>query len=385
MYKIVVICLIAILFSLPFINFSPKFQGNEIKLGMSGPFSGSLHTLGGELLMGMNLYFESINQQGGVHGRTFRVITRDDRYEPKIASENALKLIKKDKVFAFVGFIGTPSNRVALPIAMEYRVPHIGALSGAQFLRETPRNPLVLNGRTSYSKEIEALIEYFVDKRAYKDIAIFYQNDCFGRAGLISVKQELRKRGMRLVAEGSYKRNTLSIGHALHEISQSKPQVVIMIAVTKPAAEFIQRARENENLKDAKYGTISFIGPRMFLNTLDGRAENIIFSQVVPSPWSSSSKEVEYYRELMDRFNPQKEYSYISLEGFFIARMTVELFRRVGKKFTKEDFIGEIAHLYEEIERGFGIDESMRLCQCLNNVYLTYYSDGIFWDVYEKD
>ncbi len=336
-------------------------------------------------MLGVNAYFKHINEQGGIYGRVFRVITRDDKYEPKITSENAQELIKKQRVFALLGFIGTPTSKVALPIAVKHRIPYIGAFTGADFLRETPRNPLVLNGRTSYTKEIESLIKYFVDEEGNSDIAVFYQNDSYGRSGLTGVKEALRKRNMGLVAEGSYKRNTLSVGNALYEISQNRPQVVIMIGATKPTAEFIKRARKDKNLKDVKFGAISFIGSRMLLNALDEKVENIIFSQVVPSPWGALSQEVGLYRQLMDKYNPNKEYSYVSLEGFFIAKMTTELFKRVGKDFTKEDFIDEMRHLFREIKNNQDVDESRRVCKCLNNVYLTYYNDGIFWDVNEKD
>ena len=385
MYRYIIALAILIAFSLPFVKYGSYYDEKEIRLGMSGPFSGNLHSLGDELMLGVNIYFKHINEQGGIYGRVFRVITRDDKYEPKITAENAEELIKKQRVFALLGFIGTPTSKVALPIAMKYRIPFIGAFSGADFLRETPRNPLVLNGRTSYTKEIEELIKYFVDEEHYEKIAVFYQNDSYGRSGLMGVKDALSKRDMKLAAEGSYKRNTLSVGNALYEISQNRPQVVIMIGATKPTAEFIKRARKDKNLKNLKFGAISFIGSSMLLNALDEKLENIIFSQVVPSPWGALSKEVGLYRELMDRYNPNREYSYVSLEGFFIAKMTTELFKRVGKDFTKEDFIDEMRYLFRDIENNQDVEESKRVCKCLNHVYLTYYNDGIFWDVNEKD
>jgi len=385
MYKIFLACLIAIIFSLPFIDFNSYYDEKEIRLGMSGPFSGSIHTLGSELMLGIDAYFRYINEAGGVYGRTFRVITKDDRYEPKITADNTEDLIKKDRAFALIGYIGTPTSYAALPIAEKNRVPFIGAFSGADFLRTTPRNPLVLNGRTSYRKEIEVLIKYFVEKKKYKDIAVFYQNDSYGRSGLMWVKESLKKRDMKIVVEGSYKRNTLSVGHALYEISQYNPQVVIMIGSTKPTAEFVRRARNDKNLKNVKFAAISFIGSSMLLKELNNKVENIIFSQVVPSPWGALSEEVGLYRELMDKYNPNKEYSYISLEGFFVAKLTTELFKRVGKDFTKEDFIDQMRILYREIKRNQNVDESKRVCKCLNNVYLTRFSDGIFWDIYEED
>lgn len=385
MYKILLACLIAIIFSLPFVDFNSYYDEKEIRLGMSGPFSGSLHTLGSELMLGINAYFKHVNENGGVYGRVFRVIAKDDRYEPKITKDNTEELIKKDRVFALLGYIGTPGSYAALPIARESRTPFIGAFTGADFLRTTPRDPIVLNGRTSYEKEIEELVKYFVDKKNYKKIAVFYQNDSYGRSGLKWVKKSLKKRDMKIAVEGSYKRNTLSVGHALYEISQEKPEVVLMISATKPAAEFIRRARNDKNLKNIQFGAISFIGSSMLLKELKAKLDNIVFSQVVPPPWGGLSEEAGLYRSLMDKYNPDIEYSYISLEGFFIAKLIVELFSRVGEDFTKEEFIDEIKNVYKEIEENQEIKESDRICKCLNNVYLTNYSDGIFWDIYEED
>lgn len=385
MYKILLACLIAIIFSLPFVDFNSYFDEKEIRLGISGPFSGSLHTLGNELMLGVNAYFKHVNEEGGVYGRVFRVIAKDDKYEPKITADNTEELILKDRVFALLGYIGTPTSAIALPIAEKNRIPFIGAFTGADFLRKTPRNPIVLNGRTSYKKEIEELIKYFVDTKKYKDIAVFYQNDSYGRSGLKWVKDALEKRKMKIVVEGSYKRNTLSVGHALYEISQHKPEVVIMIGATKPTAEFVKRSRNDKNFKDVKFAAISFVGSSMLLKELKNNVENIIFSQVVPSPWGTLSEEVGIYRNLMDRYYPDREYSYISLEGFFIAKMTTELFKRVGEDFTKEDFIDQMRILYREIEKNQNVAESKRVCKCLNNVYLTKYSDGIFWDIHEEN
>ncbi|WP_331775098.1 ABC transporter substrate-binding protein [Sulfurospirillum sp. 1612] len=113
-----------------------KFSGKEIRLGMSGPFSGSKKNLGQEMLMGAQAYFKGINTQGGVFGRYIKIITRDDRYEPNLAIENAKKFINDDKIFAFFGLIGTPTAKVILPIALEHNIPVIGTFSGANFLRK---------------------------------------------------------------------------------------------------------------------------------------------------------------------------------------------------------------------------------------------------------
>lgn len=385
MYKSIIGILVIAIVSLFIKNFNSYYDEKEIRLGMSGPFSGNMYALGTEFFTGADAYLKHINDQGGINGRTFRIIKKDDKYEPKITEENAKELIERYRVFALFGFIGTPTSKVALPIAVKSRTPYLGAFSGADFLRTVPRNPLVLNARTSYKKEIEKLVEYFADIKKYKKIAVFYQNDSYGRSGLRGVKKALQKRKMKLAAEGSYKRNTLSVGHALYEIANTHPEVTIIVGSTKPTAEFIKRARENKKTKDMKFGVISFVGSNFLLKILKEDSKNITFSQVVSSPLNQISPEVGLYRDLMDKYYPNKEYSYVSLEGYFAARMTVELFKRAGKNFTKEDFIDEMENLYLHMQATNMIDSTKRACKCLNNVYLTSCEDGIFWDVDEKN
>jgi ABC-type branched-subunit amino acid transport system substrate-binding protein len=384
MYKVLIIVFTIMLGILPFVNLESNYDEKEIRLGMSGPFSGNLQSIGNEFLLGANMYFKYINEQGGIYGRTIRIINKDDKYEPRIAMENVEDLIHKYRVFALFGIIGTPISKVALPIATENRIPYIAPFSGADFLRTNPRNPIVINARTSYDKEIQKLIDYFVDVKKKTKIAVFYQNDSYGRLGLKSVKSILEEKKLELVAEGSYKRNTLSVGHALYEIKSKNPEVIILISATKPAAEFIKRARVDSQSKDFMFGTISFMGSQMLVKALKYKGENIIFSQVVPSPWDGKSEQVKFYRELMDKMNPDTHYSYVSLEGYFGARLTVELFKRVGKDFTKEDYIQQMKKLYKEMEKS-KIDESERICKCLNNVYLSEFVDGNFRTIYEEN
>ncbi len=384
MYKIIITVVLSLLAMLSFISFEPGFNDKEIRLGMSGPFYGSKKNLGEEMLMGANSYFKSINYNGGIYGRFIKIIYKDDRYEPKIAVENAYKLINKDKIFAFFGVVGTPISKAILPIALKYKKPFLGAFSGANFLR-IPPNPLILNARASYEEEAEKLIEYFVNVKKFTRIAVFYQNDSYGRSGLSGVRKALDKRNLKVIGEGSYKRNTLSVGNALYEISLARPEAIILVATTMPAAEFIKRARKNRRIiKNIHFGALSFISPKLLVNTLHKKTKHIVFSQVVPSPWHSRKKEVIRYRELMSKYYPEHDFGYVSLEGYFAARMVAEVFKDAGNNFTKSDFIKAMKKLSKEIKNNSKEISSSHRCGCLHRVHLSRYENGRFKTLIEN-
>ena len=385
MRRFIGVLFVAILLLLPYFFSNTKFEGSVIRLGMSGPFSGGLNSVGNQFLLGAEIYLKNLNDQGGVYGRKIEIIAKDDRYEPKIAIENVHELIDKEKIFALFGIIGTPVAEAVFPIAIEKRIPFVGAYSGAEFLRNPP-NPIVLNARAGDLDEIEKLIEYYADELKFKRFAIFYQNDGYGRAGLKGAKSALSKRNLVLVGEGSYKRNTLSVGNALYEIELCNPEVVLMVGSTNPAAEFIKRARKSTKIRqEVQFGLLSFIEPKPLINLLQGNGKGITFAQVVPSPWTSEVEEVENYRVLMHQYYPKEELGHVSLEGYFAARMISQVFISLGKDFTKEEFIKALSGFSKTLDETAVSKNRDERCKCLHRVHLSEYVDDDFFSVGKND
>lgn len=352
-----------------------QYQDDEIRLGMSAALTGDLRQLGMDFYKGADAYFQSLNVNGGIHGRSIRLIIKDDKYEPKITEENVKNLIEKEKVFALFGIVGTPTSRAALPIAMENNTPMLASVSGAMFLRE-PHNPMILNVRKGYHAEIEALLNYLIDETGHKRIAAFYQNDSFGHTGLRSLKELLRERGMGLVGEGSYKRNTLAVGHAIYEIEATNPDAVVMIGAAKPTVEFIRRSL-NSSLGNATKAILSFASAQTMMIDLECTAQNLLFSQVVPLPWSKD-QDMEEYRKIMSKYYPGTPIGFASLEGYFAAVMVSSIFEKIGPNFSKRSFIKALEDIPKSIFKDHSIVIKDNSCGCLDKVYVTQYRIGEF-------
>src|SRR6202030_1946376 len=121
-----------------------------------------------------------------------------------------------------------PTSKAGQPIATEAKVPFIGAFTGAEFLR-APYNRYVVNVRASYYQETEAWVEHLTKDLGISKIAILYQDDAFGLAGLEGVKIAMGKLNLSLVASGTYKRNTTAVKSALLEIMKGNPQAVVTV------------------------------------------------------------------------------------------------------------------------------------------------------------
>src|SRR6516162_8060924 len=168
----------------------PGVLDDRIVFGQSAALRGPNAALGLGMREGILAAFHEANAAGGVHGRKLELISYNDDYEPEIAITKTNKLIEEDKVFALIGEVGTPTSKAVLPITTEQGIPFIAPFTGADFLRD-PSLTNVINTRASYDQETEAWIEHLTRDLGLSRIAILYQDDSFGRAGLEGVKRAL--------------------------------------------------------------------------------------------------------------------------------------------------------------------------------------------------
>ena len=210
----------------------------EILLGQSCALTGPNQLFGKGMRDGARAYFRYVNETGGINGRKIRLISMDDGYEPNACIVNTKKLIDEEKVCLLFGYVGISTSKVAVPIALEEKIPFFSSLSGAQFLR-TPVNRYVFTMRASYFQETEALVQKLIEEKGVSKIAVFYQNDDYGKAGLEGVRGALAKRNLQVLSAVTYERNTTAVEAAGKDLLASKPETVIMIGPYAPCARLI--------------------------------------------------------------------------------------------------------------------------------------------------
>src|SRR3954470_13155419 len=268
----------------------------EILLGQSVALSGPSEQLGRDMRQGAQLYFNAINARGGINGRKVVLKTLDDGYDPPRAADNTRRLIDQDKVFALFGYVGTPTSAAALPIFTEAHVPFVGAFTGAELLRQ-PFNRYVFNVRASYFDETEAIVQHLT-AMSIDRIAVFYQNDAYGQAGLAGVERALKKRNLDVAGKGTVERNTVDVKAAVDAITKAGPQAVVMIGAYKACAAFVRDMKKAG--ADATFWNVSFVGSKALAKELGDEGRGVQVSQVVPFPWDVTIPVVKEYRKAME-------------------------------------------------------------------------------------
>lgn len=315
--------------------------GADIVIGMSNALTGPASGLGTGMKTGSSAYFQKINAAGGVNGQKINMIAYDDGYEPDRAAAMTEKLVNEDKVVALFGYVGTPTAKAAVPAAQKGGVPFFAPFTGAEFLRN-PVNPLVFNIRASYFDETEGLVDHFINDLGLKKIGIFIQDDAYGEAGKGGVNKALHKRGLPLVGEGRYKRNTEDVDAGLAALKAANPEVVIMVGAYKACAAFVKAARASGF--SPKFANVSFVGTDDFIKAAGKDGDGVYISQVVPSPKDASIGIVKQYQADMKAAG-NAEFGYTSLEGYVAAVTFVEALKKTPGSPSRESIAKAIDSL----------------------------------------
>lgn len=323
-------------------GFAAAQQGiteNSVNFAQVAALDGPAAALGIGMREGIRAAFEEANRAGGVHGRQINLTSMDDGYEPDRSVSHVRDIVSGNDYIGLIGSVGTPTSKAAQPLATTANLPFIAPFTGAGFLRD-PSLSNVVNVRASYDAETQAWIDYLVDDLGFSDIAILYQDDGFGRVGLAGVQNAMEARGMSLVAEGTYTRNTVAVKSALLTIRKANPQAVVMVGAYKPLAEFIRLSGKMD--MDPVFVTISFVGSKALAAELGADGEGVVISQVVPQPWDSTLPIVAEYQAALSAVDPQAEPGFVTLEGYVAGRLALEGLRKAGADLTRESFMAAL-------------------------------------------
>src|ERR1700728_2156335 len=227
-------------------KYDPGATDTEIKIGNIMPYSGpaSAYATIGKTEAA---YFNKINSEGGINGRKINFISYDDGYSPPKAVEQARKLVESDEVLLIFNPLGTPSNSAIQKYMNAKKVPQIFVATGATKWNDPKDFPWTMGWQPSYQSEARIYAKYLMKEKPDGKIAVFYQNDDYGRDYLKGLKDGLgAKAASMIVAEDSYETSEPTIDTHVVKLRSSNADVFINVASPKFAAQAIRKMAEIE-------------------------------------------------------------------------------------------------------------------------------------------
>lgn len=326
---------------------------DEILLGQTTALSGPLAELGQEATAGAKAYFDYVNTQGGVHGRKIRLITLDDGYNPQKAVANVKQLIEKDQVLSLFGVLGTPANVAIMPLISQAGVPNFGPLSGSNLVRQ-PFNRLVFHVGPSYGDELVKIVEHLL-VRGITKIGVVYQDNPFGKEGMIALEQAMATHNLKLAGSASIDNNGTDAAKAVDTLVKAAPQAIVMVTAGKASFDFIKTY--NQRAVGMQYFALSVMASQMAIKSLGKDGVGVVVSQVSPFPFSATSKVVQEYQQVMKKMEV-KTWSFASMGGFVTAKVMVDGLRQAGRNLSRERLIEALETMGKKDYDGFAVNYS---------------------------
>ncbi|MCR6480264.1 ABC transporter substrate-binding protein [Variovorax sp. ZS18.2.2] len=322
-------------------------------LGQSAPFTGPAAQLGIQFHQGAKVFLDQYNAQPG--RRNVVIKNLDDGYEPDRCAANTQKLIEED-VFALFGYIGTPTSLAALPLAVKDKVPFIAPFTGAMSLRE-PFHKNVFHLRASYNDETALMVKQLTHL-GLKKIAVFYQNDAYGKAGLDGVTLALSQLDLKPIAMATVERNSAEVAQAVKAIVGARPDAVVQVGAYKACAAFIREARK------ASYGgtfiNLSFVGTQALADELGKGAAGVMVTQVVPSPYNPANAITREFVDAVRKAGAGASANFSSMEGYLAAKVLTEGLRKASGKLTRDSLVGGLESIDRQQFGGFEVSFSAK-------------------------
>ena len=349
------------------VSATPGVFEDRILFGQSAAFEGPAKELGRSMQAGILAAFKEINDQGGIHGRRLELRSLNDSYEPDAAIANPRQLVK-DGVFALIGAVGTPTSRAVVPLTKEYRIPYMAPMTGAEYLRDSAHHTII-NLRASYFQETEEMVQRLTADLGIKRIAILYQDDSFGRAGMQGVLRALEKRKLFTIGAAVFSRNTTAVKTALLDLRAVEPEAVIIVGPYEPTATFIKWAHRLG--MDPVFMTLSFVGSNALAEELGAGGAGVLVTQVVPFPTGDTVPVSALYRAALKAYDPSIIPGFISFEGYLAGRLAIYALQHCGKQ-VERDCIHSALRSGKDIDLdGFTLRFSRHDNQGSDRVFLT--------------
>ncbi len=339
----------------------------DIILASSSPLSGPAAQLGIKLNQGANIYFDHINKLGGIANRKIKLISLDDGYEPYKTLINTQILLKRDDIFGFFNYVGTPTVRVVLPLIKQSELPFLTPFTGAEFLR-APVVKTTYNLRASYYQEAQAQIDYLVNIVKTKKIGLLIQADAFGATVEQGYLIAMKKYGIEPIVTTRFRRNTNDISLALSILKSKEVEAVSFVGTYEPFAQLINTAHK-QNFSPF-FTTVSFISSdELFIRIK--QPSNILVTEVLPQLENCILSICQQFKADMassDIF----VFDQVQFEGYLNAYLFVEVIRYCSDKITPQCFLNKIKNIQLNLA-GLDVRFSEHNHQGLNQVYLNLY------------
>jgi branched-chain amino acid transport system substrate-binding protein len=218
------------------------YAADPIKIGLTGPFTGGSSSMGVSMRDGVKLAIDEINKAGGVLGRPFQAVERDDEAKNEVGVQIAQELINKEGVVATLGFINTGVALASQRFYQEAEIPVInnvatGSVIAKQFAPPEQKANYVF--RTSANDLIQSamIADEAVKRQGFKKPAILADSTNYGQLGRADLERTLGVLGVKPVATEKFNIGDTDMTAQVLRAKEAGADVILTYAIGPELAQ----------------------------------------------------------------------------------------------------------------------------------------------------
>lgn len=218
------------------------FAADDIKIGVTGPYTGGSSSMGVSMREGVKIAIEEINKNGGVLGAKLVAVERDDEAKNERGVQIAEELINKEKVVATVGFINTGVALASQRLYEEAKIPVMnnvatGSIVTKQFLPpEFPDNYIFRNSAND-SIQAPMIVEEAITRRKFTKVAILADSTNYGQLGKDDLTKALAAKNITPVAVEKFNIKDVDMTAQLLKAKEAGAEVILTYGIGPELAQ----------------------------------------------------------------------------------------------------------------------------------------------------
>lgn len=368
-------------------KYDPGASDSEIKVGQTTAYSGPFSSWS-VVARVQSAYFKMINERGGLRGRKVNLLSLDDAYSPPKTVEQTRKLVEQDEVLLMFAPLGAASNTAIQKYLNTKKVPQLFVVSGTSKWADPSNFPWTMGWMPSFSDEGAAYARYLLAKKPSAKVAIFFQNDDFGKDFVRGFEDALgAKNAGMIVARASYLSTDPTVDSQIVTLKAAGADVLFDASSPKFAAQVISK------LHDIGWAPMHFLAsPSANINAvfkvagLD-KSSGIISAAFMKDPYDAALKDdqgVKEYLAFMAKYAPGTDpQDQNAVWGYSSAQTMTRVLEQCGDDLTRQNVMRQAANLMDVeqgmLVNGVKINTSPTDYKPIEDARLTKF-DGNKWD-----
>ena len=220
---------------------STAIAADDIKIGLVTALSGQSARAGEAITRGISIAIDELNAAGGVLGRKFVLVSRDDEATPAKGVTAARELVFNEKVAVLFGGLDTPVSMAIVPIMNQAKVPYMGPWAAGTAITRNGANPNFVFRVSAVDELVDkAILQYAQKTFNTKKPGLILVNNPWGESNEKGLRAAMDAKGVKPAGVEKFEGNDVDVVPQLTRLKQAGADALFLVGNVGPSSQVVK-------------------------------------------------------------------------------------------------------------------------------------------------